>query len=131
MSWTRSIDLIHWADHLEARGQMPHLLRRLVQSTVPSVESCNFPAWEQVQRPGFDGEVEASQGNQFVPAGRSGWEMGVTKDVKEKAETSGWRSVIALDANDLEHWLETAPDIDAWFTRLIGHVTPGVHDLES
>jgi hypothetical protein len=47
----------------------------------------NFPAGEQVQRPGFDGVVEARQGNEFVPAGISRWEMGVDKEVKAKADS--------------------------------------------
>src|SRR5713101_7697528 len=169
MSWTRSVDLDHWADTLDARAQLPHLLRRLVR-TVPSIKSLNFPAYEQIQRPGFDGQVEALEGNQFVPSGLSGWEMGVgdpkekadddyqkrTKEIspeeqkrtvfvfvtprvwfkkddwaKDKAADSNWRDVKAVDANDLEHWLEIAPDIDAWFARLTGRAPPGVQDIES
>src|SRR5437899_1052044 len=84
MSWTRSVDLVHWADRLEARAQLPLLVRQLVR-TIPSVKSLNFPAYEQVQRPGFDGQAEAQDDNQFVPSGISGWEMGVG-DPKEKAD---------------------------------------------
>ena len=45
-----------------------------------------FPAHEQVQRPGWDGIVEAGQADDFVPAGTSGWEMGVEKNPQKKAE---------------------------------------------
>ena len=171
MSWTRTMHLIHWADTQEARSTLPRLVRRLVRSTVPSVTVLNFPADEQVQRPGFDGDVETPEGNEFVPAGASGWEMGVDKSPKGKADDdfekrtsevpveeqrrlafvfvtprvwlkkdewaedrrskSQWRDVVALDANDLEHWLEVAPAVDLWFTRLTGRVLQGVQDLQS
>src|SRR5262249_46153644 len=86
MSWTRAIHLIHWADTQEARSTLPRLIRRLVRSTVPSLTVLNFPADEQVQSPGFDGDVETIQGNEFVPAGASRWEMGVDKSPKGKAD---------------------------------------------
>lgn len=169
MSWTRAIHLIHWADTQEARSTLPRLIRRLIHSTVPSLTVFNFPADEQVQRPGFDGDVETPQGNEFVPPGASRWEMGVDKSPKGKADDdfekrtaeippeeqrrlafvfvtprvwrkkdewaedkrskSAWREVIALDANDLEQWLEVAPAVDVWFTRLTGRVSQGVQDL--
>src|SRR5262245_8905295 len=86
MSWTRAIHLIHWADTKEAQHTLPRLVRRLVRATVPSLTVLNFPAGEQVHRPGFDGDVEAPHGNRFVPAGVSGWEMGVEKNPKGKAD---------------------------------------------
>jgi hypothetical protein len=171
MSWTRAVHLIHWADTQEARVTLPRLIRRLVRGTVPAVTSLNFPADEQVQRPGFDGVVGTPEGNQFVPFGDSGWEMGVDKSPKSKADldfdtrteevpadeqqrlvfvfvtprvwqkkdewaeskrtTTNWRDVVVLDANDLEHWIETAPAVDVWFTKLTGRVPHGVQDLES
>lgn len=171
MSWTRAIHLIHWADTLDARSTLPLLVRRLIRRTVPSLRALNFPAGEQVQRPGFDGVVDAPQGNEFVPTGLSRWEMGVDKSPKGKADDdftkrtaavppeeqarsvfvfvtprtwekkdewagekrsgSAWRDVVVLDANDLEHWLEVAPDVDVWFTRLTGRYPEGVEDLQS
>jgi hypothetical protein len=171
MSWTRAIHLTRWADTQEARHTLPLLLRRLIRRTVPALAAWNFPAAEQVQRPGFDGVVETPVGNEFVPAGLTRWEMGVDKDPKAKAQadfdkrmaetpleerqkavfvfvtprvwlkkdewadaqtkTSGWRGVIAYDANDLEHWLEIAPAVDVWFTHLDGRVSAGVQDLQS
>ncbi len=171
MSWTRGIHLIHWADTQEARTTLPRLIRRLIRSTVPTLTVLNFPADEQVQRPGFDGHVETTQGNEFVPSGASSWEMGVDKDPKGKADKdfqkrtenvsveeqcrstfvfvtprvwqkkdewaeemrskSEWQDIIVHDANDLEHWLEIAPAVDVWFTRLTGRFSQGVQDLQS
>ena len=38
------------------------------------------------QRPGWDGIAEAGQADAFVPAGTSGWELGVEKNPQKKAE---------------------------------------------
>src|SRR6516165_2890556 len=86
MSWARAIHLARWADTQEARHTLPLLLRRLIRRTVPALAAWNFPAAEQVQRPGFDGVVETPVGNEFVPAGLTRWEMGVDKDPKAKAQ---------------------------------------------
>jgi hypothetical protein len=158
---------------LEARGQLPLLVRRLIRRTTSSLTFLDFPAVEQVQRPGFDGTVECTDGNQFVPSGRSGWEMGVGKNpqtkanqdfksrtdelsadeqkaitfvfvtprpwlreerddwIKEKKAVSHWKDILVHDGNDLEHWLEIAPDIDIWFSRLTGRAPAGAQDLGS
>src|SRR5262245_5348651 len=86
MSWTRAVHLIQWADTMEARHTLSLLLRRLVRSTVPTLTTLNFPWAEQGQRPGFDGVVETPQGNRFVPDKASGWEIGVEKSPKGKAD---------------------------------------------
>lgn len=171
MSWTRSIHLIHWADTTDARAQLSVLIRRLIRRTVRSLSALSFPGFEQVYRPGFDGEVETAEGNQFVPVGTSVWEMSVEQNIKSKADedfekrtenipveiqqkstfvfvtprtwekkdewareraaTSSWRDVKALDVNDLEHWLELAIDVDVWFSQRTGRITSGVQDLQS
>ncbi|MDE0231070.1 MAG: hypothetical protein OXN93_02165 [bacterium] len=47
----------------------------MIAETVPSVEWLDMPAGEGVAAPGWDGVVECPVGNQFVPAGRSVWEL--------------------------------------------------------
>ncbi len=173
MTWTRAVHLTHWADMQDAPSTLPLLIRHLIRRTVPSPQRVNFPAGEQGRRPGFDGVIETVEGNEYVPAGASRWEMGVDKDPKGKAEDdftkrSGtvplqeqkdsvfvfvtpriwvkkdkwakekrsdpnchWRDVVAFDANDLEHWLELAPAVDIWFSRLTGRATDGVQDFQS
>jgi len=173
MPWTRSIHLDQWANELASRGQLPHVVRRLIRRTIPSLQVLDFPAFEQIGRTGFDGTVECDQGNQYVPAGASRWELGTGKDpekkanedfksrtdelsqeeqskvafvfvtprpwkkedrdkwIEKKAAISKWREIHVHDGNDLEHWMETAPDIDIWFSRLIGHAPAGVQDLSS
>jgi hypothetical protein len=86
MSWTRALHLNRWAGEDGASALLPVLIRRLIRRTVLSLQSLNFPGWEQSERPGFDGEVQAREGNQYVPAGWSGWELSVQKDIRTKAE---------------------------------------------
>ena len=86
-SWVKALDLERWADTLEARSRLPQLVRRLVRATGRKLGLVEFPAHEQVQRTGWDGIVEAHEASEFVPAGISGWEMGVNQDPRKKRRT--------------------------------------------
>ncbi|HEX8465155.1 MAG TPA: hypothetical protein VF627_11110 [Abditibacterium sp.] len=79
-------DIELWAARLDARSQLPRLVRRLVQATTPQLERLHFAADEGVQMDGWDGIVTAGVGNAFVPTGVSVWEMGVDKNPKGKAD---------------------------------------------
>jgi hypothetical protein len=61
-------------------------MRRLIRATVPNIKRLHFPADESVQMGGWDGIVEVEIGNDFVPDGTSGWELGVNRNVKDKAD---------------------------------------------
>lgn len=86
MSWTRAIHFKTWADTQNARHTLPLLVRRLIRAIVPRESQVLMPAMEQVQRPGLDGIVETNASSQFVPYGKSAWEMGVSSDKKGKAD---------------------------------------------
>jgi len=75
-----------WAKKLEARSVLPHLVRRLVKATGIGITELNFPAYESVQRPGFDGLVTCTAGNAWLPAGRSVWELSTEDGVRGKAQ---------------------------------------------
>ncbi|MDQ3703948.1 MAG: hypothetical protein M3437_01780 [Chloroflexota bacterium] len=79
-------DLQHWADLQAARYKLPLLLRRLIHATVEDIERIGFPADEGVQLGGWDGVVSVEKGNAFVPSGNSVWELGVTSNIKSKAD---------------------------------------------
>ncbi len=49
----------------------------------------------------------------------------------EQTATGSWRSVLVLDADDLETWLDQTPAVAAWFARLIGKHPGGVEALDS
>ncbi|OGS36561.1 MAG: hypothetical protein A2293_10670 [Elusimicrobia bacterium RIFOXYB2_FULL_49_7] len=40
--------------------------------------------------------------------------------VSEKKKSTGWKDVRVYDADDLEHWLETAPVVGLWLAKEIG-----------
>jgi addiction module HigA family antidote len=81
----RQID--EWAaKYLEARQQLPVLLRKLVQSTGRELSEADFPGYDNAQRKGWDGWIEANEATPWIPAGLSGWEFGTNEDARAKAE---------------------------------------------
>jgi hypothetical protein len=80
-------DLARWADSLYAQGLLPKLVRQLILATTESITRIGIRSEEGIRYAGFDGIVEAGEGNLFVPAGVSVWEMGVNQDPKGKAES--------------------------------------------
>jgi len=163
-------DLNLWANRRNAQDQLPRVIRRLIHATIEHPKRVGLPADESVQLGGFDGIVEVSEGNPFVPDGLSVWELGATRDIKgkangdykkrsenplgivpnkttfvfvtprrwgtkdnwieEKNNDGVWAEVRAYDADDLEQWLELAPAVHIWLTRLLGKWTKGTQDIE-
>jgi len=80
----RQID--DWVDdNITARNELAALLRRLVNSTSADLYAVDFPAFDNAERPGWDGTVNAASPNPWIPAGTSGWEFGCSKDPQDKA----------------------------------------------
>ena len=69
-------DLLRWAAGAGADQELPRLLRRLIRETT-QIDRIDFPSGTGVAAPGWDGIVECAEWNQFVPEGRSGWEVSV------------------------------------------------------
>ncbi len=89
-------EIVAWADHnIPARIRFSVLLRTLVHSTGAGLEQVDFPGNDDAERPGWDGFAKATAGTPWVPAGVSGWEFGVTQDVKGKADGDFAKSVKA------------------------------------
>jgi addiction module HigA family antidote len=82
----KAIQIQAWADRIETRAELGALLRRLVASTGKDLTKVDFPAYENSQRPGWDGNVVAGSATPWIPLGVSGWEFGVNHDVSQKAE---------------------------------------------
>ena len=74
-----------WAGTTRARDDLPALLRRLVRTTGDKPIRIDFPAFENAQRPGWDGEVEMTAPTPWIPDGRSGWELGCNRNPGSKA----------------------------------------------
>ena len=78
-----------WADgNIEARRLLPVLLRKLIHSTGPGHElrRVDFPGYDNAERKGWDGWVEAGAATPWIPEGRSGWEFGANQDPRRKAD---------------------------------------------
>ena len=164
-------DLIDWAAHGEAEGDLPILIRRLVHSTVESPNKVEFPGGDSiVSSPGFDGVVVTDKHNEWVPAGESNWELSRRKKFKQKADEDyqqrtdetpakkrraatfvfvtphrwrdkdkweqkkcaerKWKKVRALDAVNLEQWIETSTSVQVWMAEKLERTFPGCFNCE-
>ena len=158
------------AGNIRARDRLPVLLRRLIHAGRREPRRVDFPGYDDAQRYGWDGWVEADSATSWVPEGRSGWELSVDARPRAKAErdyqarlkmlsqaeradctfvfvtprnwagkvewergkaaAEDWKAVRALDASDLEQWLEetTAPRI--WLAHELDLPTKGFETLD-
>ena len=77
-----------WAEnHHEARQLLAVLLRKLVHSTVHELRHVDFPGYDNAEREGWDGWVDADSATPWVPEGKSGWEFGTNQRPGRKAES--------------------------------------------
>ena len=82
----KAADIHRWADTIEARQELAALLRRLVCSTGRNLIHVDFPAYDNAERHGWDGVVEAEIPTPRIPTGKSGWEFGCNRNPQAKAE---------------------------------------------
>ena len=73
------------ANDISARSLLPVLLRKLVHSTSDDLSRVDFPGYDNAQRKGCDGFVDAGAATPWVPVGRSYWEFGTQKQPPVKA----------------------------------------------
>lgn len=153
----RAAQIDQWPNNnLDARQHLPVLLRRLVHSTGEGLRQVDFPGYDNAQRHGWDGWLEADAATAWIPKGKSGWEFGVDADPRQKANhdfksrltvpaaerrectfvfvtprnwpgktawekeknaLGEWKAVRALDASDLEQWLEESVPAQLWLAE--------------
>ena len=162
--------IAEWAaGNIQAREHLPVLLRRLIHSSGRELRVVDFPGYDNAQRHGWDGWIEAAAATPWVPDGRSGWEFGVGERPSVKAErdyqarlstisstdrakcafvfvtphnwegknewarskeaAGDWKAVRALDASDLEQWLETTIAPQIWLASELEISTEGFRTL--
>ena len=162
--------IAEWAaGNIQARDRLPVLLRRLIHSTGRELCHVDFPGYDNAQRHGWDGWVEAEAATPWVPEGKSGWEFGVGERPSVKAEgdyqarlntvspveraecafvfvtphnwegkgrwargkeaAGDWKAVRALDASDIEQWLETTISPRIWLAGELEIPTEGFETL--
>jgi hypothetical protein len=77
-------------------------------------------------QPDFE-SVNLSQHFVFVTprrwAGKAKWQANANQKVS-------WLSVCAIDADDLEAWLDASPSVALWFAELIGLAGEGIESIE-
>ena len=94
-------DIEAWATrNIPARSRFAVLLRTLVHSTGRGITSVDFPGNDDAERPGWDGQLKATQGTPWIPGGMSGWEFGTNEDPKAKAEGDYAKSKKAVTKKD-------------------------------
>ena len=161
-----------WADgNLEARQLLSVLLRKLIHSTGRDLRRVDFPGYDNAERKGWDGTVEADAATPWISEGKSGWEFGTNEDPRRKAEhdyaarlasvpaaewteytfvfvtprnwpgktewveskraAGDWKEVRALDASDLEQWLEQSISARMWFAEKLDMPTEGFQTLDA
>ena len=162
--------IAEWAaTNIQAREHLPVLLRQLIHATGRDLRYVDFPGYDNAQRHGWDGWVEAGAATPWVPEGRSGWEFGVDQHSRAKAErdyrarlktissaeraecafvfvtprnwegkdrwardkeaAGDWKAVRALDASDIEQWLETTIAPRIWLAGELEIPTEGFETL--
>ena len=75
------------ATDINARAHLPVLLRKLVHSTGDDLFQVDFPGYDNSQRRGLDGFVDAGTATPWVPRGRSCWEFGTNQEPSRKADS--------------------------------------------
>ncbi len=160
-----------WAErNSDARHLLAVLLRKLVHSTGHELRQVDFPGYDNAERRGWDGLIEADAATPWVPEGKSGWEFGTNKNPKSKAESDyaarlssvspaersectfvfvtprnwpgktewaknknaagDWKAVRALDASDLEQWLEESIPAQMWLAEQLVMPVGGFETLD-
>ena len=147
------------------------LLRKLIHSTGRDLRRVDFPGYDNAERKGWDGTVEADAATPWISEGKSGWEFGTNEDPRRKAEhdyaarlasvpaaewteytfvfvtprnwpgktewveskraAGDWKEVRALDASDLEQWLEQSISARMWFAEKLDMPTEGFQTLDA
>lgn len=79
-------DLDRYAPTRESQAIIPELAYWLVKQSCSDLVVCRIPYGDAVNQPGWDGMVETEQGFlEFVPKGKSYWEIGTGADPQNKA----------------------------------------------
>lgn len=79
-------DLDRYAPTRDSQAVIPELVYWLVKQSCPDLIVCRIPYGDSVNQPGWDGMVETDEGFlEFVPKGRSYWEIGTGADPQSKA----------------------------------------------
>lgn len=90
-----------WGDsRIEARTRLAVLLRKLVNSTGSDLRRVDFPGYDNAERKGSDGFVEAGNATPWIPKQRSYWEFGTNQNPGAKANKDYNGRLKSVDADE-------------------------------
>ena len=96
-------ELERYADTIESQAVIPELIYLLVKQSIPNLPVCRIPYGDDINQEGLDGIVETEEPfMEFVPIGRSYWEIGTGRDPRDKATEEFTKRTKALDDDDRE-----------------------------
>ena len=161
-----------WAErNIDVRHLLAVFLRKLIHSIGDELRQVDFAGYDNAERRGWDGWVEADAATPWIPEGKSGWEFGTNKKLEEQGRErlceshrfrlSGseqaectfvfvtprnwpgktdwarsknaegvWKAVRALDASDLEQWLEESIPVQMWLAEQLKMLINGFETLD-
>ena len=80
------VDLERYADTRDSEAVIPELINLLVKASVPNLTECRIPYGGSVNQSGWDGLVQTEEAFlEFVPRGKSFWEIGTGANQQDKA----------------------------------------------
>lgn len=90
-----------WPDrNLDARHLLPVLLRKLIHSTGIDLRHVDFPGYDNAERKGRDGVLDAGEATAWIPKGKSTWEFGTNQNPLNKAERDYVSRVASISAGE-------------------------------
>ena len=96
-----AMQIENWAkQRIAARSQLAALLRLLVNSTTSDVREIDFPAYDNAERRGWDGFIDATSSTAWIPTGLSGWEFGCNRDPLRKANNDYENRIKSTSVNE-------------------------------
>lgn len=102
--------LLEWANRIEARSDLPRLIRKLILETTPVSVRIGMPADEGVQSGDWDGTVRSPRNVRWVPEGLSLWELSTNRNARTKADRDYAKRLTTPDGS---------PTIDASYVAVI------------
>lgn len=94
-------NLDRYAPTRDSQAVIPELIYWLVKQSCSDLVTCRIPYGDAVNQPGWDGIVETDKGfNEFVPKGRSCWEIGTGAKPQDKATADFKKRTDETDDNE-------------------------------
>ena len=81
-------NIISWVENNNkiAQQELPQIIRRLCFHA-KDTKAISFPAGDSTFMPSWDGTLESTDGNAWIPAGKSVWEIGTDSSIGSKANS--------------------------------------------